>query len=158
MPGLAAAALMSDKVTAELIVDGIHIAPEMVDLVLKMKGARTIILVTDCSEALELSGGTFCLDDRKVAVVDGAPRFEDGVLCGTVLTMNMAIKNAMRFAGLTLEEAVKMATVNPARVLGLEGRKGAISVGMDADIVLFDGEFDVKAVLMDGRVRFNKMC
>ena len=156
-PGLAAAVLADERVTAELIVDGIHVHPLMVKMALMLKGTRGIVLVTDCMNALDMDGGEFVIGERRSSLRDGAPRLDDGTLCGSILTMNRAIMNMRRYTGAPLDEIVKLATINPARVLGLDGRKGRLARGRDADVVIFDDDLAVKTTIISGAVAYNTL-
>jgi N-acetylglucosamine-6-phosphate deacetylase len=151
-PGLAAAVLIDERVTAELIVDGVHLHPLIVKMVLKMKGARGIVLVTDCMKVLDMDSDEFLFDERKSTVRGGAPQLDDGTLCGSILTMNRAIMNMRRYTGASIEEVIKLATINPATVLGLDDRKGTLTVGKDADLVIFDDDMNVHTTIVGGKV------
>jgi N-acetylglucosamine-6-phosphate deacetylase len=139
-PGPIGAVLIRPHVTAEIICDGIHLHPAAVRLAVLAKGTARTCLITDV-----VSG-------QQHPVVDGAPRLPDGTLAGSALTMDRAVANVMRFADLTLPEAVEMATLTPARVLGMEDTRGSIEAGKAADVVLFDDEVNVSLTMIDGRV------
>ena len=156
-PGAAGAVLESDGVVAEIIADGRHLHPAVVRIILKIKGIKGIVLATDCMKALDSTGTAFRVSGEEVRVRDGAPRFSSGVLCGSVLTMNRAVKNLMEFTGVGLTEAIKPATINPARLLKLERRKGSLAVGKDADMVVFDDNLDVGLVVVGGKVVFSNI-
>ena len=143
-PGPIGAVLIRPHVTAEIICDGVHLHPATVRMTVLAKGTARTCLVTDV-----VSG-------RDHPVVDGAPRLPDGTLAGSVLTMDRAVANVMRFADLTLPEAVEMATLTPARVLGLEDTRGSLAAGRAADLVLFDDEVHVSLTMVDGRVVWKK--
>lgn len=156
-PGLAAAALADERVFVELIADGAHVHPLMIKLAVKLKGWERVILVTDCVKALDSKEGDLRLDGRRITVEEGVPRLDDGTLCGSILTMNKAVRNLRDFTGGPLEEVVKLATLNPARAMGIENKKGALAPGMDADIVIFDEDIDVKATIIGGEPVFGKL-
>lgn len=156
-PGLAAAALMDESVPVEIIADGVHVAPLMVRMTLALKGLDGIIIVTDCMEALDTDSGEFRMGGRRVSVRDGVPVTEDGVLCGTTLTMSRAVNNFRKYTGITVREAIRPGTINPARVLGIEGRKGSLAAGKDADLAVFDDEMKVKATVIGGRIVHNSI-
>jgi N-acetylglucosamine-6-phosphate deacetylase len=156
-PGLAVAALMADGVAAELLVDGTHVHPLQVKLAYRVKGADGIILVTDCMEALDSGRGEFTTGGRRVSITGGVPTLDNGVLCGTVLSMSAAVRNFIRFTGAPLAEGIRMASANPARVLGLETRKGSLDPGKDADVVIFDDDLDVKATIIGGKVVYSTL-
>ena len=150
-PGVAGAVLMDDRVTAEIILDFVHVHRALFRLLLKLKGRDNIIVVTDSLAAKP---------PKDVAETGGAYRFNDGRLAGSSLTMIGALKNIVKSTNLSLQEALNMITLNPAKFLGVEKKKGSIAAGKDADIVIFDKEFDVKMTMIRGRIAFvkGKIC
>ena len=156
-PGLAVAALMEEGLPVELIADGVHVDPLMLRLAARVKGWAGIVIATDCMEALESGSPVFRMGGRKVTLREGVPRMEGGVLCGTMLTMARAAANLMRYAGAGLTEAISAGTINPARVIGVDGRKGSIAEGKDADLVVFDDDIKVMATVIGGRVVYNDL-
>ena len=148
-PGVVGAVLLDDRVVAEIILDLIHVHKALFALLLKLKKKDNVIIVTD-SLASEIPEG--------VRESGGAYRFEDGRLAGSSLTMIQALKNAVRNCNVPLPDALKLITQNPAKLLGVEDKKGSISVGKDADIVIFDREFDVKATVVHGKIVYEKKC
>ncbi|MED7819112.1 MULTISPECIES: N-acetylglucosamine-6-phosphate deacetylase [unclassified Francisella] len=144
-PGAATALLMSKKVLAELIVDGIHLHPDMVKFTYEIKGSNNIALITDAMSAQNAGEGIFELGGQKVIVKNGQARLENGVLAGSVLTMNKALENVIKFTSCTLHDAVKMSSTNQAKSLGL--KKGHIKVGFDAEFVVLDKNYQVKQVI-----------
>ena len=150
-PALLGAVLTDDALTADIIVDGIHVAPEVVDLFIRAKGIDRAVLITDGISATGMPDGTYVLGGLEVQVRDGRCEY-DGRLAGSVLTLDRAVRNTMRFARVTLQHAIRMATLNPARVLGLEQRKGTLSVGADADIAVFSPAGDVIRTIIGGIV------
>lgn len=154
-PGLLGALLSSD-VPVGLIVDGIHLHPEMVRLVYRLKGATGITLVTDAIAALGMPPGRYPLGRQMVTVDDRSARLEDGVtLAGAILSMNTAVKNVMAFTDCTLFEAVLMASRTPARVLGL-ARKGEIAPGFDADLTVLEADGTIELTLVGGKIVYDK--
>jgi N-acetylglucosamine-6-phosphate deacetylase len=151
-PGLAGAALSDDRVAVELIADGVHVHPQVVKMALKLKGRDGIILVTDCMQSLDAANPEFTVGGRRVALRDGTPAMDDGTLCGSVLTMRGALRNVRKWTGALPEDVVAYATATPARVIGFGGRKGGLAPGMDADVVVFDEEFEIKATVIGGEV------
>ena len=154
-PGAVGAALDSDAYV-ELICDGIHLHPAFVRLVAKVKGYDRICLITDAISAAGLPDGHFTLGDLPVVVRQGIARLSDGTLAGSTLTMNRAVKNFMEFTGCSLPEAVRCATLNPARLLGIEDRKGSLEVGKDADLVIFDEDFTVHYTILGGKILYAR--
>jgi len=154
-PGTVGAALALPGMTIELIADGIHIHPASLKVAAAAKGFDRVILVTDAMEATDLPEGEYQLGELKAYVREGAVRLEDGTLAGSVLTMATAVRNMVRLVGVPLAAAVAMASLNPARKHGLEGRKGAIGAGYDADLVLMDKEFNVLETIVGGETVYR---
>lgn len=153
-PGLAAAALLDGRVAAEIIADGVHVHPAMVRMALKLKGRDGIILVTDCMQSLDAADPGFSVGRRAVTVRGGAPMTDDGILCGSVLTMCGAVRNIGRWTGMPPEGVAALATSNPARASGFGKRKGMLAPGMDADIVIFDEGLGVRATIIGGEIAY----
>ena len=142
-PGVAGAVLEADNVSAEIILDLVHVHKSLFKLLVATKGPDRVILVTD-SVACEVPPGS--------GFREGAWRLKGGRLAGSALTMNRAVRNAMRAGGLSLHEAVRLATVNPAIALGVYEKKGSLEAGKDADIVMFNEKLDVKLTIISGNV------
>lgn len=154
-PGAVGAAFLTPCVTLELIADGIHVHPEAVKFLVTTKGIDNICLITDAIRATGLEDGEYMLGDQRVRVQEGIARLIEGhSLAGSTLTMDQAIRNMVRF-GVPLPDAVRAATLVPARVLGLEPRKGSLEIGKDADLVLLDMDLNVKVVLIRGEVVYQ---
>ncbi|HIE47501.1 TPA: N-acetylglucosamine-6-phosphate deacetylase, partial [Candidatus Bipolaricaulota bacterium] len=150
-PGAVGAALDSDAYV-ELICDGIHIHPAVVRLIAKVKGFDRICLVTDAISAAGLPDGEYSLGNLAVFVREGVARLSDGTLAGSTLTMDRAVRNFMDYTGCSLPEAVRCASLNPARLLGIDDRKGSLEVGKDADLVIFDQHLTVHYTILGGEV------
>ncbi len=153
-PGPVAVALESDAYV-QLICDGVHVHPAAVRLVAKTKGLERVCLVTDAMSAAGLGDGTYTLAGGPVFVVEGVARLGDGRLAGSTLTMSDAIRNLILYTGCTLPEAVRCATLNPARLLGLAQQKGSLEEGKDADLVIFDEQLTVHGTIVGGTMVFN---
>jgi N-acetylglucosamine-6-phosphate deacetylase len=153
-PGTVGAILTDDRIFAEVIADGIHLHPAVLGLVFRAKGPERTLLVTDAMRAAGMEDGDYDLGGQTVTVVDGIARTAAGGLAGSTLTMRQALQNAFRFgqdtAGLTLNDALTMATAAPAEALGLGGRKGSLQPGADADLLLMDADFNIVHVLIGG--------
>ena len=119
-PGLVGALLADDSIMVGLIVDGIHLAPELVKLVYRAKGSGGIILVSDAMAALGMSPGRYQLAGREVRVDETEARLEDGTLAGSIVTPAESLRNFQAFSGCGLEEALAGWTSNPARLLNLK--------------------------------------
>lgn len=152
--GTAGAVLGLDDITADIIPDGVHIAPIVIKILLKAKGAANVCAITDCIRAGGLGEGVFELGGQTVFVKKGVARLVDGTLSGSVVSMNEGIKVLVTQVGLSLSEAVRLASENPARVLGLKS-KGALRSGMDADITVLDKEFKVIMTVVEGKIIFG---
>lgn len=154
-PGVVGAALIKDFYT-EIIADNIHIRPELYSLILKAKGKHHIILITDAMCAACLEPGEYKLGGQKVIVDNNSARLESGVLAGSILRMNKAIKNFYKHTNLTIWEAINLATKNPAEQLGLYHRIGSIEVHKDADFVVFDDSFNIQKTFCKGQLTYSK--
>ncbi len=148
-PGLLGLALSDPALSAEIIADGIHVAPELTGMFLRMKAPGRAVLVSDGISASGCGDGEFTLGAIKVEVARGCCRHE-GALAGSVLTLDQAVRHAMKFGGLELAAAVRMATLNPAALVGLE-RKGRLEAEMDADVLVLSATGEVKAVFQGGQ-------
>lgn len=149
-PGAAAIAL-SGNIYCEVIADNIHIHPGLYELVRKAKGLDKIILITDCMEAGGLKDGTYSLGGQPVIVKDGAARLQDGTLAGSVLKLNHGVRNFFKNTNINLQDAFRLASLNPASELGLDKHKGSIAMEKDADFFLMDADFNVKATYVKGK-------
>jgi len=156
-PGVVGAVLDSEKVTAELIADGIHVHPASLRLAVASKGTEKVCLVTDSLKAAGVGDGVFQWEGREIEV-EGRRATLKGtdVLAGSVLTMNRAVKNMLDWTRVSVSEAVNMASLNPARVLGLEEGIGSIAVGKYANLAILDRNFDVRGTLLRGEPVFEK--
>ncbi|BAU29083.1 N-acetylglucosamine 6-phosphate deacetylase [Aneurinibacillus soli] len=154
-PGVAGAVLLDERIAAELIADGIHIVPEMVQLAWRMKGAEKLLLVTDAMRAKCLGSGTYELGGQQVNVQDGQAILADGTLAGSILRMGEAFANVQAFTGCTLADAVRMAAVNPAKQIGVFDRKGSIEPGKDADLVVLNERDEVVLTMCRGEVAYE---
>jgi len=157
-PGVVGAALVMDALTTELICDGHHVHPATVDVVMRCKPRDKIVFISDSVAALGLPEGDHDFLGIPVLVKDGAVRLKNSDnLAGSVLTLNVAIKNVFEWYGtIALREIFSMASLNPARVIGIDGSKGQIAVGKDADIILMDEHFDISLTMVEGRVVYKK--
>ncbi|WP_123054575.1 N-acetylglucosamine-6-phosphate deacetylase [Clostridium sp. JN-1] len=153
-PGIVGAAFNSD-IFCELIADTIHVHPAVINILVNIKGKEKVILITDSMRAGGMKDGISELGGQKVIVKDGSARLEDGTLAGSVLTLNKAVKNVFNNTSLNICEAVDMASLNPAKSINIDGKKGSIEIGKDADIVIFDENFDVKHTIVSGKTVFK---
>jgi N-acetylglucosamine-6-phosphate deacetylase len=149
-PGIVGAALARDDVIVQLILDGVHLAPETVKVTARAAPGR-VALVTDSITGAAAEDGAYSFGHLDVQVHDGTVRGPDGVLAGSVLTMIEAVRN-LHALGVPLPEAIDAATVVPARVLGLS-EIGRLDVGLPADIVILDDSLEIERVLVAGDVQ-----
>jgi len=147
-PGILGEVLTNSALTADLIADGVHVHPSMVRLFLESKGPDRAVLITDATSATGMPDGRYRLGSFEVDVHDGKC-LHDGKLAGSVLTLDHAIQNVMSFADLELKDAVRLATLNPAKVANAE-RKGTIAVGSDADFAVLNSSGEVQASIAKG--------
>lgn len=154
-PGAVTAALLSPKVMAELILDGVHLHPAVVELAYRIKGAEKIALVTDAMRAKCLGDGLYDLGGQSVHVKNGEAQLADGTLAGSVLTMSSAIQNMLKFTDCGLMDAIKMASENPAKALGIFDKKGSIAIGKDADLVVLDEAYQVVMTIREGEICYS---
>ena len=152
-PGIVGAALAEPRLTAGLIVDGIHVDLINVRAAFAAKGADGIALVTDAMPTVAAQTDRFQLMGRTITLKDGRLTAENGTLAGAHLDMASAVRNAVRLAGVPLEDALRAASLTPARFLGLDHERGAIRAGAYADLVALTPDFDVIATWVEGNFR-----
>ena len=151
-PGVIGAVLDSGGVTAELIADGIHVHPAALRLAIRQKGVERICLITDSLNAAGLGEGEYRVGGLDVVVGKGQARLkESGALAGSILTLNQAVKNVIDWTGVSVPQAVRLASLNPARVLGLDSHIGSIEKGKLANLAVFDRDFKVITTILRGR-------
>jgi len=148
-PGVIGAVLTSPEINAELIADGVHVEEGAMKLLLKAKGYERVTLVSDGLSATGMPDGKYMLGGLEVTVTNGVCRNAAGVLAGSTLTLDRALRNIVNL-GVSLPQAVRMLTLNPASLLGIEYEKGTLRVGADADILLLDEGLQVKDVWARG--------
>lgn len=156
-PGTAGAALLFKELIVEMIADGVHVRPEMIKLALNSKGMDGMVLITDSMRAKCLKNGTYDLGGQDVTVKDGMALLEDGTLAGSILRMKDSVKNMTKFADITLAEAVKLASENPAKQLKVFDRKGSIAEGKDADLTVLNENMDIVLTICRGKVAYNHL-
>lgn len=155
-PGTLGAVMTDDRIYGQLICDGIHVHPAMVKLLIRAKGTERIILITDSIRAAGLSDGEYDMGDGQVVTVrDGVVRIASGSLAGSTLTMDAALRNVIEFTGMSLQEVLPMATSVPAEAMRLTGKKGSITVGADADLVLLDQRLQIRTTLVAGEIVYE---
>lgn len=154
-PGAVTAALLSEKMTTELIVDGVHLHPAVVQLILKLKTMEKMVLITDAMRAKCLCDGQYELGGQAVEVKQGIASLKDGTLAGSILKMPTAIRNFLHFTHCTLTDAIKMTSENPAKLLGIFKKTGSITANKEADLVVLDDDFNVVLTVCGGRIVYR---
>jgi N-acetylglucosamine-6-phosphate deacetylase len=147
-PGIVGEVLTDSRLTADIIADGIHLDPTIVQLFLQAKGSDAAVLITDATAATGMPEGRYRLGSFEVEVKDGRC-LAGGKLAGSVLTMDAAVRNLMQFSHCSLQDAVRLATRNPARVSGLSSR-GTLEAGAAADIAVLGPEGQVRTAIIHG--------
>ncbi|HHC7201725.1 TPA: N-acetylglucosamine-6-phosphate deacetylase [Vibrio parahaemolyticus] len=149
-PGCCGAVLYHDML-AELIADGVHVNPVMLNLVYRMKGHEKIALITDCMRAGGMPDGDYTLGAQTVTVTNGNAFTKDGSLAGSTCSLDQALRNMVFKAGVPVWDAVQMSSAVPAAYLGLQDRLGSIAEGFDASLVVMDDQLNVHGTLIKGQ-------
>lgn len=148
--GILGAVLTSPEVTAELIADGVHVDAPAMRLLLATKGAARVLLISDGTAATGMPDGNYRLGTFDVTVKGGVSRNAEGVLAGSTLTLDRAIRTIVNL-GIPLADAVRMATLTPARLLGMEKQIGVLATGAAANLVILDEKLNIAGVIVEGR-------
>lgn len=149
-PGAVGAVLLSDQVKAEIIADGIHLSPEITELAIRAKEPDGVILVTDAVTPAGTRMKEFELSGTKAYVRDGGCFTEDGRICGSILTLDKAVKNILAWNQMGLPDVIRMASLNPAKQIGIDKETGSLDEGKDADIAILDKNFNVISTFVKG--------
>ncbi len=158
--GVVESAYLLDGLTVEIIADGIHLPPPLLKLVYKIKGPDKIALVTDAMRAAGMPPGESILgglkNGLKVLVEDGVAKLPDrSAFAGSVATTDQLVRNMINLAEVPLTDAIKMMTATPAKIMGVDDKKGSLVEGKDADIVLFDEQINILYTIVGGKVIYN---
>ncbi|WP_445194277.1 N-acetylglucosamine-6-phosphate deacetylase [Staphylococcus xylosus] len=155
-PGLSGAAWLNDDLSTESIVDGIHSHPASVKIAYKQKGNKRFFLITDAMRAKGMPDGEYDLGGQNVVVKGSEARLASGALAGSILKMNEGLKNLIAYTGASLDDLWRVTSLNQAIALKIEGDKGSIAIGKDADIVVVDDDIQVLTTIKSGKVHnFN---
>ena len=155
-PSMVGAAMELKNTFAELICDGHHVSPVAANIMMNAKTRENIVLITDCMRAGAMEDGQYTLGEFDVIVENGTARLLTGSLAGSVLSMNNAIKNVVDWNIATLEEAIKMASYNPAVSCKIDDKCGSIKPGLPADFVVIDDSLNVYNTYLDGVCKYSK--
>ena len=153
-PGVVGAALTTD-VTCELIADKVHVHPGLFSFLLKAKGLDKMVLVTDCMAAGGMPEGEYELGGQPVFVKDGQARLASGSLAGSVLNLNQGLRNMYTETGFNIGEMISLVSYNPAKILGIESKKGSLDIGKDADITVFDSDIKIQMTIGKGTILYE---
>lgn len=149
-PGILGEVLSDDRITADLIADGIHVSPEVVKVFLQAKGNERAVLITDAISATGMPNGKYHLGPIEVDVQDGKCT-ANGSLAGSVLTMDRAVRNVTQFSNWSLRDAVRAATANPAGAVGMAGLYGTLKPGARADFAVLSSQGEILKTIVGGK-------
>ncbi len=153
--GTVGSAMLFDELNCELICDTIHVSVPAMRLLVKNKPADKLSLITDAMRAKGIPDGVSELGGQVVYVKNAEARLEDGTLAGSVLRMNRAVQNMVEKVGVPFTQAVDYATINPARMVGIDGEAGSIAVGKRADFTVLNANYDVLCTVVGGKVVYK---
>lgn len=169
--GVIESTLLLDELTTEIIADGHHLPPSLMRLVVKAKGLDKVSLVTDATRAAGLGPGRYSVGGLETIVEDEVTEgfeipTEKGnyvvklltreAFAGSAALMNRCVRNMVKFVGLSIQDAVKMASINPAKLIGVDEEKGSLTKGKDADLVVFDEQVNIMMTVVGGRVVYKR--
>jgi len=159
--GIVESGYLIDEMTVEIIADGKHLPTSLLKLIMKVKGADRTCLVTDSMRAAGMPEGEYVLgsqkDGQRVIVEEGVAKLLDrSAFAGSVATTDRLVRTMINLADVSLEDAVKMITLTPARIMGIDGNKGSVSSGKDADLIVFDKEINVLMVIVNGKIELSQ--
>jgi N-acetylglucosamine-6-phosphate deacetylase len=155
-PGPLLAIFETEKISVQIIPDGVHFHPSVLKFLFKTIGGDRCIVITDGMQATGLPDGIYLYDGLEYESKDGTTRYHDDTLIGTSLGLSQLVWKFKEFTNASLDVAIKTVTENPAKLLGIENRKGSIAVGKDADLVILDNDYSVWATVVGGKIVFQK--
>lgn len=155
-PGTVGGLLADERIYPQVICDGVHLHPGVVKIIVNAKSVSKVILITDSIRGAGLPDGDYDHKGQKFAVRDGIARTPEGGLSGSTLTLDAAVRNAMKFTGKSIEDTIPMVTSVPAQAMGVSKKKGNVEKGYDADLVLINQAFHVEKTLVDGKIVYEK--
>lgn len=156
-PGVFGAVLASDEVTAELIADTVHAHPAAMKILIRCLGADRIVLITDAMPGAGLPDGEYELVGLKVTVKEGRANLPDGTIAGSTVLLNQCVRNINQLVGVSYPESIKMASLNPARAMGISNHVGSIAVGKEASLIVLDKDANVFMTMVKGKVEYNQL-
>ncbi|SMQ64488.1 N-acetylglucosamine 6-phosphate deacetylase [Bacillus sp. OV166] len=153
--GVVGAAFQLPALRGELISDGIHVSQEMMQLIFHHMGSKRLIMITDSMRAKGLSPGNYELGGQPVTVSEDRAILADGTLAGSILKMNEGAKRMLNLQGVAIPDIIEMASMNPAKQIGIFNRKGSISIGKDADVLLVNNEMNIEYTICRGVIAYK---
>ncbi len=154
-PGTVGGVLLLDEIYAEFIADGVHLHPATVDMIVRLKGPDKALAITDAISGAGMPDGEYELGGQPIVVKEGAVRLASGALAGSALTLDVAVGNIVKFTRASVREAIQMATLTPARSIGVSSRKGSLEPGKDADVVMLTPDLKVAMTIVGGKVVYR---
>jgi N-acetylglucosamine-6-phosphate deacetylase len=148
--------LASDSVTAELIADTVHVHPGAMKVLVRCLGPDRVVLITDAMAAAGLGDGQYELVGHKVLVENGVARQSNGTIAGSTAVLSTCVRNMVNAVGVSLQDAVRMATTNPAKVARVADREGQLAPGYAGNLTVLDDGLDVKMTVVAGRVVYDR--
>lgn len=156
VPGVLGAILTSDTVTAELIADTVHVHPGAMKVLIRCLGVERIVAITDAMAGAGFPDDSYDLAGHEAIVKDGRATLTNGTLAGGIATLDQCVKNLHHQAGVPLYQAVQMASLNPARVIGEDGRIGSIAAGKNANLIIMDEDVNIYLTMVKGRIVYQQ--
>lgn len=156
-PGTAAAALYYDELFCEIITDGVHIHPIMIELLYRTKGKEKVIIISDCTGYNNLQDGAYDLRGKELKRTGNKVTLKNGTLAGSAITLDKGIKYVVENCNIPLEDAVFMVTESPISVVGTQKKLGRIEVGYEADLAILNKDLEVKETIIDGKLIYKRV-
>jgi N-acetylglucosamine-6-phosphate deacetylase len=156
-PGTFGAVMASERVTAELIADAIHVHPGAMKILLRCLGTERVVLITDAMAGAGMADGEYDLVGQHITLRQGKATLADGTLAGSATTLTQCARNMHQKAGLPLHQAVQLASLNPARAMGFADRIGSLAVGKDANLIVIDADVNVYLTMVKGAVLYSRL-
>lgn len=154
-PGPLPAIFEDERATLQIISDGHHLHPSVVRIIHRLAGTRRCVCITDGISGMSLPEGRYLYNGKEYESRDGAARYADGTLIGSTMSLwNIALK-FREFTRCSLEEAIESVTINPARTIGIDSKKGSLAAGKDADIVILEEDLSVAVTIVCGRICYR---
>jgi N-acetylglucosamine-6-phosphate deacetylase len=153
--GVVGATFQLKELRGELIADGIHVSKEMMQLIVDTMGCERLIIITDAMRAKGLEPGDYELGGQPVKVTEDRAVLQDGTLAGSILKMDEGAQQMLQLGGVTIKNITEMASMNPAKQIGIYDRKGSITVGKDADVLLVDDELNIQYTICRGVISYK---